>query len=166
MTRRRAIPLNHVVKRTTIKKLLLQNVLETVESDAAERMFQIQLVAFMQRYRISSLREKASRERRWRQRKRWEDFSTSLTDRQFRRYFRMPRECFDLLCKKIRANVGELERTSLKVRSIWRLEECMGERTKLGVMRNLIRHRVGDQGRQIRTVKKLVACGGIKSGMK
>ena len=43
MTRHCAIPLNHVVKRTTIKKLLLQNVLETVESDAAERMFQIQL---------------------------------------------------------------------------------------------------------------------------
>ena len=96
-----------MVKRTTIKKLLLQKVLETVESDAAERMFQIQFVAFMQRYRASSLRKKASRERRWRQRKRWEDFSTSLTDRQFRRYFRMPRECFDLLCKKIRANVGE-----------------------------------------------------------
>ena len=107
MTRHRAIPLKHVVKRIIVKKLLLQKVLETVESDAAERMFQIQLVTFMQRYRVSSLRKKASRERRWRQRKRWEDFSTSLTDRQFRRYFRMPRECFDLLCKKIRANVGE-----------------------------------------------------------
>lgn len=107
MTRHRAIPLNRAVKRTTVKKLLLQTVLETVESDAAERMYQIQLVAFMQRYRVSSIRKKASRERRWRQRKRWEDFSTSLTDRQFRRYFRMPRECFDLLCKKIRANVGE-----------------------------------------------------------
>jgi hypothetical protein len=115
MTRHRAIPRKHVVKRTIVKKLLLQKVLETVESDAAERMFQIQLVAFMQRYRVSSLRKKASRERRWRQRKSWDDFSASLTDRQFRRYFRMPRECYDLLCKKIRANVG---RTSLKVRSI------------------------------------------------
>ena len=110
MTRHRAIPLKSGVKKATVKKLLLQYVLETVESDdAAERMFQIQLVAFMQRYRVSSLRKKASRERMWRQRKSWEDFSASLTDWQFRRYFRMSRECYDLLCKKIRAHVGEEE---------------------------------------------------------
>ncbi len=31
----------------------------------------------------------------------------SLTDRQFRHYFRMSCECYDLLCMKIWGNVGE-----------------------------------------------------------
>ncbi len=35
------------------------------------------------------------------------EFSAALTDRQFRRYFRMSRECFDMLCTKIKSNVGE-----------------------------------------------------------
>jgi hypothetical protein len=43
----------------------------------------------------------------WQQRKSWEEFSASLTDCQFRHYFRMPWECFDLLCKRIQDNVGE-----------------------------------------------------------
>ena len=30
-----------------------------------------------------------------------------LNDRQFRRMFRMSRECFDMLCDKIKVSVGE-----------------------------------------------------------
>ncbi len=39
--------------------------------------------------------------------KTWEDFSSSLIESQFRCYFRMSRECFDMLCTKIKSNVGE-----------------------------------------------------------
>ncbi len=43
----------------------------------------------------------------WQQKKSWEEFSASLIDCQFRHYFRMPWECFDLLCMRIQDNVGE-----------------------------------------------------------
>ena len=109
MTIHRVKPLKHELKKTVLKKVLLRRVLQTVESDAAVRLLQVRLVAFMQRYRVSILRKKASKERRLRQRKTWEEFSAALTDRQFRRYFRMPRECFDSLCKKIVINVGEAD---------------------------------------------------------
>ena len=41
-------------------------------------------------------------------RMKWSVFSTTrLNDRQFRRYFRMPRGCFDQLCETIKNDVGE-----------------------------------------------------------
>ena len=53
------------------------------------------------------MRKKGCCKRVWRQRKSWEEFSAALTDRRFRRYFQMSRECFDMLCTKIKSNVGE-----------------------------------------------------------
>jgi len=45
--------------------------------------------------------------RRCRQRKSCQYFHSKLTDRQFRQYFRMSRDCFAYLCAKIESNVGE-----------------------------------------------------------
>ena len=59
--------------------------------------------------KISQQRKNAAKERKFRQRKSWAAFQSNLTDRQFRRYFRMSKECFDLLCDRIKSNVGERE---------------------------------------------------------
>ncbi len=56
---------------------------------------------------MSVVRRKACRKRMWHQRKSWEEFSAALTEHQFCCYFQMSRECFDLLCTKIKSNVGE-----------------------------------------------------------
>ena len=47
--------------------------------------------------------------RKFRQRKSWAAFASNLTDRQFRRYFRMSKECFEILCERIESNVGDRE---------------------------------------------------------
>ncbi len=44
----------------------------------------------------------------WCQRKSWDKFSADLTKQQFCQYFCMSRECFDLLCTKIKINIGEV----------------------------------------------------------
>jgi hypothetical protein len=48
----------------------------------------------------------------------WEEFSAALTDPQFRHYFQMPCECFDMLCTKIKNNVGE---------GVFKSEQCLSE---------------------------------------
>ena len=48
-----------------------------------------------------------SRNRRLRQRRSWSNFQRLLTDRQFRRYFRMSREVFASLCEKIEEMAGQ-----------------------------------------------------------
>lgn len=67
------------------------------------------MVSLMKTQKVSSIRKKASKKRRFRQRKSWAAFEANLTDRQFRRYFRMSRECFRHLCSRIEENVGESE---------------------------------------------------------
>ena len=37
----------------------------------------------------------------------WSSVDSMLNNRQFRRMFRMTRECFELLCEKIKLSVGE-----------------------------------------------------------
>ena len=44
-----------------------------------------------------------------RQRQSWKTFQTRLTDKQFRRYFRMDRQCFSDLCLQIETIIGESE---------------------------------------------------------
>ncbi len=57
----------------------------------------------------SEVRATAAEKREWKQRLAWSKFSNSLSDKQFRRMFRMPRDCFDLLCSRIIKAVGESE---------------------------------------------------------
>ena len=52
-------------------------------------------------------KQHAAENRQCRQRTSWSSFQSRLTDKQFRRYFRMERECFQFLCERIIANVGE-----------------------------------------------------------
>ena len=56
--------------------------------------------------RMSTIRRVACKNRIYRQRQKWSAFQAKLSDRQFRRYFRMERECFFLLCRKIEGIVG------------------------------------------------------------
>jgi hypothetical protein len=81
--------------------------MHSAEMDLEECNLSNKFARYMKKYRVSSLRKKSSRCRIWQQRKNWEEFSASLTDCQFRCYFRMTRECFDLLCTRIQDNVGE-----------------------------------------------------------
>jgi hypothetical protein len=79
-------------------KLLQQSMLVSAEDDLGERVLRKYIANSIGAYKVSMMRKKASHKRRWRQRKSWQEFSASLTECQFRRYFRMSRECFDLLC--------------------------------------------------------------------
>ena len=58
---------------------------------------------------ISNLKKSAAKNRRFKRRRSWNGFQDQLSDRQFRRYFRMSRECFQQLCNKIEDNVGSDE---------------------------------------------------------
>ena len=58
---------------------------------------------------ISNQRKSGAKNRRCKRRRSWIGFQERLSDRQFRRYFRMSRECFQLLCDKIEYNIGSDE---------------------------------------------------------
>ena len=88
-------------------KLLRQHILDSVDDDSADRVLHKLVFSFLRKRRVSIIRKRSCSMRRWRQRKSWEEFSAGLTERQFRRYFRMSRDCFDLLCNEIKRNVGE-----------------------------------------------------------
>ncbi|KAL7501986.1 hypothetical protein ACHAXN_000114, partial [Cyclotella atomus] len=60
------------------------------------------------------MKKDAANNRKLCQRTSWRVFQTRLTDKQFRHYFRMERECFEYLCQQIIANVGEGEFKSEK----------------------------------------------------
>jgi hypothetical protein len=64
------------------------------------------LKSFWSKNRLKQLRRKGACNRVYRQHRSWQQFQSLLTDRQFRRYFRMSRECFALLANKIEQNVG------------------------------------------------------------
>ncbi len=65
------------------------------------------VIKFIKKGRVSVMRKKGCCKRVWRQRKSCKEFTAAQTDRQFCCYFQMSRECFDMLCTKIKSNVGE-----------------------------------------------------------
>ena len=65
------------------------------------------ILTYTKKQKISGVRKSSARQRRCRQRKSWQDFQSKLTDRQFRRYFRMSRNCFAYLRAKIESDAGE-----------------------------------------------------------
>ena len=78
-------------------------------SDLEEEELNTTLLKYMDKKKVGAVYKESASNRRFRQRKSWAEFQSSLTDRQFRRYFRMTWECFHLLCDRIEANVGEEE---------------------------------------------------------
>ena len=77
--------------------------------DLDEDALNASLLSYMQKLKVSQQRKDGASKRKFRKRKSWDQFQRNLTDRQFRRYFRMSRECFEYLCKRIVDNVGERE---------------------------------------------------------
>lgn len=67
------------------------------------------LKVFLVRKRISQLLQRGARMRRRHARKSWAQFEADLTSKQFRRYFRMDKECFSHLCERIEEIRGEEE---------------------------------------------------------
>jgi hypothetical protein len=90
-----------------MKKLLRQCMLDSVDDDLEGCVLHKLVINFLWKRRVLTIRKRGCRARPWRQRKSWEEFSANLTEQQFRRYFCMSRDCFDLLCTKIKINVGE-----------------------------------------------------------
>ena len=76
-------------------------------NDLDEDAMNAALLTYMEKQKVSQIRKDQASKRRFRQRKSWSAFQANLTDRQFRRYFRMSRECFAYLCNRIMTNVGE-----------------------------------------------------------
>jgi hypothetical protein len=71
-------------------------------ADVIEKLFRHRAQVRLQRSRSAGSRQK-------RQRKSWNEFQGKLSDRGFRRMFRMPRHCFTRLCRSIESNVGAEE---------------------------------------------------------
>mmetsp|Transcript_10432 Transcript_10432/g.19513 ORF Transcript_10432/g.19513 Transcript_10432/m.19513 type:complete len:93 (+) Transcript_10432:81-359(+) len=61
----------------------------------------------MVQHSISQQRSIAASKRCKRECLSWIDFVNSVSDEQFRRMFRMTKECFDKLCRRIIAAIGE-----------------------------------------------------------
>ena len=55
----------------------------------------------------SNRNSEGAKKRRKKKRIKWSEVSSRISDYQFRRMFRMSRECFSLLCQKITCGVGE-----------------------------------------------------------
>ena len=79
--------------------------LDEFEDAAANRI----VLHFLRKHRVSRMKRKAIANRFFRQRRSWLRFKNSLSPSHFRRYFRMSKDCFELLCEKIIENVGESE---------------------------------------------------------
>jgi hypothetical protein len=94
------------VKRAkNVKRDLTKILLAMEEWDQAEDSVLAELL--QKWHNIKQQKKAAARNRKCRQRRSWAQFQQYLTDRQFRRYFRMERGCFDYLCERIIDNVGE-----------------------------------------------------------
>ena len=107
------------------------------------------------------MRKKSSHKRRWHQRKSWQEFRASLTERQFCHYFRMSRECFDLLCTKIESNVGEGIFKSEAY--IFELQYALAPSNSMAVMRmrNLVKMRMRNLVRRLLVVQVPIGIGQI-----
>ena len=79
--------------------------LDDLEEDALNKA----LLTYMEKKKVSAMGQDQASKRWFCKRKSWAQFQSNLTDRQFRRYFRMSRECFQHLCNRIVDNVGEME---------------------------------------------------------
>ncbi len=90
------------VKRDLTKILLAMEELNELEDNHLAQIL-------MKWHDLKEKKRAAAQNRTCRQRKSWAAFQNRLTDRQFRRYFRMERECFEYLCERIIENVGERE---------------------------------------------------------
>ena len=77
--------------------------------DMEDALLETTLQSYIDRKKVSKVKEDSTKRRKFRQRKSWSRFQYNLTDRQFRCYFRMTRACFEYLCSRIEANVGEHE---------------------------------------------------------
>jgi hypothetical protein len=64
---------------------------------------------YIRKKRVARMKRIAAANRSFRQRRSWFRFCNNMTNNQFRRYFRMSKECFEVLCDKIIENVGEDE---------------------------------------------------------
>jgi len=109
MTRHRSDPFEkeRVKRAKNVKRDLTKILLAMEEWNQAEDSV---LADLLQKWHDAKQQKKAAaRNRKCRQRRSWEQFQQYLTDRQFRRYFRMERGCFDYLCERIIDNVGERE---------------------------------------------------------
>ncbi|KAL7544549.1 hypothetical protein ACHAWF_007926 [Thalassiosira exigua] len=117
MTRHRSSPTAKLAvrvrkrARTMLKSIVslefLQDImhLDDLQEDALDESF----LKYFDKKKISKQRKDSASNRKFRQRRSWAQFQESLTERQFRRYFRMSRECFNYLCMRITDNVGERE---------------------------------------------------------
>ena len=92
-----------------LKSILALDFLDQIVhlKDLEDAALSAALLTYMEKQKVSAMRKSSASRRRFRQRKSWNAFQANLTDRQFRRYFRMSRECFAYLCNMIESNVGE-----------------------------------------------------------
>ena len=65
------------------------------------------LLPYIRYRKYSRIRRESANNKHWRQRRSFSSFCENMTERQFRRYFRMSRDCFSLLCDRIKGNVEE-----------------------------------------------------------
>ena len=86
--------------RRMLKSILSMEFLDQIIhlNDLEEDALNEALLSYMEKKKVSAICQDAASKRRFRQRKSWSDFQASLNDRQFRRLFRMSRECFALPC--------------------------------------------------------------------
>ena len=75
--------------------------------DLEDKALNNELLKYFDKIKLSANAKDGASKRRYRQRRSWASFSSTFMDRQFRRYFRMSRECFDHLVDRIETNVGE-----------------------------------------------------------
>ena len=59
------------------------------------------------RKRISCMRKQSTKKRKFRKRQSWQSFEQKLSDRHFRRYFRIDRVYFQYLCERIEGIIGK-----------------------------------------------------------
>lgn len=91
--------------KTRVKKGVAALLLLLDEWDGSEDGLLDELLR--KQHATSQAKHDAAKNRKCRQRTSWSSFQNRLTNKQFRRYFRMERECFHYLCDRIIANVGE-----------------------------------------------------------
>eukprot|EP00956_Cyclotella_meneghiniana_P038219 scaffold150376_cov62-Cyclotella_meneghiniana.AAC.3 len=65
------------------------------------------ILHYLRKKRIARMKRKAAANRPFRQRRSWWRFRNSMSSNRFKRYFRMSKECFELLCEKIIENEGD-----------------------------------------------------------
>ena len=89
------------------KKLLQQCMLDSVNDDLEGCVLHKLVINCLRKRKVSKSRKIGCRTRRWCRRKSWDKLSAALTEQKLCRYFCMSCECVDLLCTKIKINVGE-----------------------------------------------------------